>query len=426
MHVLIVGAGLGGLTLAQNLRKRDISYEIFERDANKDSRFQGWAIALHTWEPLHAYTKCPNHLATNREISITDDLIASMPSDLPDLKESTDHMSPLKLPTQICLYPAESAVRVGWQDSQETPFVRAERYRLRNWLSTNIPIQWGKRAQLITHDEDGVTVYFDDGTSAKGDILVGADGVKSIVRQNLLQKSHDELLKVIPLAAIVGRLTLSGQAFKRQLELSHGSYSLIDAECGYLTFCSLHDVAPDGKSARYYWIMSRSDPTIADPDHWLKKATQREKLDYVLDIMKNKDWKFREIFELTPVEGIKEETHVWRDLELASLPASRVVLMGDAAHVMTPFRGEGGYNTFLDAMALAKTLDQLAVDGGSRDMNKVQSAIGEYNAEMLERGVKSVRLSREWVDGSKVKDKQPLLAPMKVIPHSEVRVDVGA
>jgi hypothetical protein len=48
MHVLIVGAGLGGLTLAQNLRKRGISYEIFERDANKDSRFQGWAIALHT------------------------------------------------------------------------------------------------------------------------------------------------------------------------------------------------------------------------------------------------------------------------------------------------------------------------------------------------------------------------------------------
>ncbi len=48
MHVLIAGAGLGGLTLAQNLRKRGISYEIFERDEHKDARFQGWAIALHT------------------------------------------------------------------------------------------------------------------------------------------------------------------------------------------------------------------------------------------------------------------------------------------------------------------------------------------------------------------------------------------
>jgi len=48
MHVLIVGAGLGGLTLAQTLRKKGISYEIFERDVDNNGRFQGWAIALHT------------------------------------------------------------------------------------------------------------------------------------------------------------------------------------------------------------------------------------------------------------------------------------------------------------------------------------------------------------------------------------------
>jgi 2-polyprenyl-6-methoxyphenol hydroxylase-like FAD-dependent oxidoreductase len=45
-HVLILGAGLGGLTLAQTLRKRGITFEVFERDASIDARFQGWAIAL--------------------------------------------------------------------------------------------------------------------------------------------------------------------------------------------------------------------------------------------------------------------------------------------------------------------------------------------------------------------------------------------
>jgi ribulose 1,5-bisphosphate synthetase/thiazole synthase len=49
MHVLIVGAGFGGLTLAQTLRKQGITFEIFERDPSKDSRFQGWAIALHMY-----------------------------------------------------------------------------------------------------------------------------------------------------------------------------------------------------------------------------------------------------------------------------------------------------------------------------------------------------------------------------------------
>lgn len=49
MHVLIVGAGVGGLSLAQALRKQNVSFEIFERDDHADSRFQGWAIAMHSY-----------------------------------------------------------------------------------------------------------------------------------------------------------------------------------------------------------------------------------------------------------------------------------------------------------------------------------------------------------------------------------------
>ena len=51
--MLIVGAGIGGLTLAQSLRKQGISFEIFERDVDKNARFQGWAIALHTYDSTH-------------------------------------------------------------------------------------------------------------------------------------------------------------------------------------------------------------------------------------------------------------------------------------------------------------------------------------------------------------------------------------
>lgn len=48
-HVLIVGAGLGGLLLAQCLRKQGITFEIFERDASDDARSQGWAIGIHSY-----------------------------------------------------------------------------------------------------------------------------------------------------------------------------------------------------------------------------------------------------------------------------------------------------------------------------------------------------------------------------------------
>ncbi len=62
------------------------------------------------------------------------------------------------------------------------PIVRAERRRLRDWLATNIPVQWGRRVTRIEQDNDGISVYFKDGASAKGDILVGADGVNSVGR----------------------------------------------------------------------------------------------------------------------------------------------------------------------------------------------------------------------------------------------------
>ena len=45
--VLIVGGGLGGLALAQGLRKQGVAFEIFERDDTAVSRTQGWALSLH-------------------------------------------------------------------------------------------------------------------------------------------------------------------------------------------------------------------------------------------------------------------------------------------------------------------------------------------------------------------------------------------
>ena len=58
--------------------------------------------------------------------------------------------------------------------------IRAERHRLRHWLATNLQIQWGKRVARIQENAEDVEVFFEDGSSAKGDILVGADGIKSV------------------------------------------------------------------------------------------------------------------------------------------------------------------------------------------------------------------------------------------------------
>ena len=58
-------------------------------------------------------------------------------------------------------------------------FIRADRRKLREWLSTDIDINWNKKLTHYEQDSEGVEAFFEDGSSAKGDILVGADGVGS-------------------------------------------------------------------------------------------------------------------------------------------------------------------------------------------------------------------------------------------------------
>lgn len=66
------------------------------------------------------------------------------------------------------------------QDFPDSPIIRAENRRVRSWLSTNIPVQWGKHTESIAHDDDGVALSFKDGTTTRGDIVFGVAGIDSI------------------------------------------------------------------------------------------------------------------------------------------------------------------------------------------------------------------------------------------------------
>lgn len=65
------------------------------------------------------------------------------------------------------------------EDSPETPCIRASREQLRTILSTGVDVQWGKKVGRVEEVDDKVLIHFEDGTSASGDLLVGADGTHS-------------------------------------------------------------------------------------------------------------------------------------------------------------------------------------------------------------------------------------------------------
>lgn len=81
--ILIIGAGIVGLTIAQACRKEGIPYRIFERDPNAHAR-AGWAVALHWYFRINTYLiiQAPNLLTRSLPIFldlIPQDIVDSLP-----------------------------------------------------------------------------------------------------------------------------------------------------------------------------------------------------------------------------------------------------------------------------------------------------------------------------------------------------------
>lgn len=318
-HVLIVGAGLSGLTLAQILRKNGVSYEIFERDKSAEARAQGWAIALHG--PVLA------------------DLQEHMPDDIGPI-ECTNHLTPLEhLPAQFVFYHTEKPdMRIGVEDDDKGKIVRANRQRLRDWLRTNIPVQYDRRAVKVV--EDGrITVHFENGTSATGDILVGAEGSRSAIRKHILH--GQDVMRPLPIGSIVGEVELTGDDFARQLELAHSAYVVLDNGPASL-FAALNKVSPDGKMGYWYfilhWVDSEAARATNENAYWTVNATREELATFVRERVKDYPGHLRVLVDKTPVERYKRPGIVLQGVELSAeqLPAGRVMVIGDAAHSMTP------------------------------------------------------------------------------------------
>lgn len=318
-HVLIVGAGLSGLTLAQILRKNGVSYEIFERDESADARAQGWAIALHG--------------------PVLSDLKEHMPDDIGPI-ECTNHLTPLNLPAQFVFYHAQKpGMRIGVEDDDKGKIVRANRQRLRDWLQTHIPVKYDKRALRVDEHDEKVTVHFEDGSSATGDILVGAEGTRSAVRKHILH--GQDIMKPLPIGSIVGEIELTGDDFARQLELAHSAYVVIDDGPASL-FAALNRVSPDGKMGYWYfilhWVDARASKAADDDPFWTFSASRGALAAFVREKVKDYPDHLRVLVDKTPVERYRKPGIVLQGVELSAeqLPATRVMLIGDAAHSMTP------------------------------------------------------------------------------------------
>ncbi|TWB23777.1 FAD binding domain-containing protein [Nitrospirillum amazonense] len=170
--ILIVGAGLGGLSLAQSLSRAGIACEIFERDNAPFDRPQGYRLHLDG-DAINAAREVltPELWRLFEQTSQwTEPYTTILGTDLSVIK---------RLPTQDDLgdvWPATEA---------SARHANVDRATLRQILLAGLEnrIHFAKAIDRYESSDQGVTAHFSDGTSVTGDMLVGADGIRSTVRR---------------------------------------------------------------------------------------------------------------------------------------------------------------------------------------------------------------------------------------------------
>ena len=173
-RVLVIGGSLGGLLAANLLRHAGWDVTVFERNA-EDLTGRGAGISTH-----------PQLIEILQRVGI-------------DFDESMG----IKVDTVICL---DKSGRTYLE--AKTARTMSSWGRLYRSLRDPLPAdsyRLGKSLRHIEQDADGVTAVFADGSRVSGDLLVGADGVRSTVREQFLPEIEPQLRRIRRLARHAGR-----------------------------------------------------------------------------------------------------------------------------------------------------------------------------------------------------------------------------
>ncbi|WP_260427655.1 FAD-dependent monooxygenase [Burkholderia cenocepacia] len=364
IHVAIVGAGLGGLALAQALKQAGIAFDVYERDAAIDSRRQGYRIRID---------------ATGQRA-----LAACLPAGPAALfrASASQGTGAVRLATPR-LTPAHGHAPAGWHTAPDTADLSVNRLTLREILMAGIEdrVHVGHAVDRYRVLPDGrAHVTFASGTSGSVtcDVLVGADGIHSTLRAQLVPAAAPVRTGAL---CVYGRTRLptddpvfpeaAGLRAATTVIVADGCAAVLEdmrfrtdlpALAAHALPCSRFTPPDD----YFYWAAigpsSRFGLDDADPTPALA-ARIPAALQHVV-----RDWHpvLRRLLLDTPSDAVTA-LPVRRGRPDVALPAGPVTLLGDAIHAMSPAGGAGANTALRDAAALAARLaGQTANDGDIR------------------------------------------------------------
>jgi len=373
-HLAIIGGGIGGVALAVACLHRGIPFTLYERDSGFGTRSQGYGLTLQQ------ASKAIEGLGL---LSLEDGVF------------STRHVVHTTKGEVI----GEWGIR-KWQPADvETSVKRRNvhiarqslRLALLKQLREHDAVKWGHH--LIDFKEcenEGVDLNFRvDGQmkSAKADLVVGADGIRSTVRKLLIGEETTPL-NYLGCIVILGICPLA---------------DLDDIESSLLDSATVFQTANGNE--RIYMMPFASDSVMWQlsfpmPEEEAKALNALGPQALKDEACRRTQWHdpIPQILAATQVTQVSGYPVYDRPLLKSELlgKGKKITLIGDAAHPMSPFKGQGANQALLDALSLARMISIGCRPLSQwRDAGIQKSVLAEFESEMLVRSASKVKDSAD-------------------------------
>ncbi|MBL7852611.1 MAG: FAD-dependent monooxygenase [Cyclobacteriaceae bacterium] len=308
----ILGGGIGGLSLAIALQKKGLQVTVYE--------------SAPVYKPLGAgLGLAANAVKAYQEIGISDRVVEAGKK----LKHAFGKEPDGKIISQTDIEAMTD--RFGVLNS--FTIHRADLHEVLFGLLNPGTVINGKSAVGVSQDSEGVSVSFSDGTSAKADYLIAADGVHSVVRQSLLPGSAPRYAGYTCWRAVTDGLPEGMNPDEMSETWGRGRRFGVVPLTGN----------------RVYWFATLNAP----PNDPAMRAARRNELRQFFDGF---HFPIPQLLDMT-----RDDQIIWNDIidlkPINRFAFGRMVLIGDAAHATTPNLGQGACMAIEDAATLANALE---------------------------------------------------------------------
>ncbi|KAF9310257.1 hypothetical protein BG003_008763 [Podila horticola] len=321
-HVLISGAGLGGLTLAMALEKAKIPYTVLERAAKV--KHLGASLALNS-----------NVIPALSQFGL-----------LPEIEKLSKPVYSLDMYREDLSLIGAFDVKI-YKDVTGFENVICSRPMMYDLLLSKVPganIHMNSKVVSVNQDHDSVTVQCADGTSYRGDILIGADGAYSTVRQSLYE-------------------TLEKDGMLPETDKGGLGWTTSTVHGNKISWSCLLQLDAD----------PRKDDLLANAE-WGPNANQAM-IDEIYNFPIKNGGVLGHLIDSTDPELISK---VYIEEKIfGTWNHGRIALLGDACHKMQPSAGQGAVNAMQDAIILANCIYD--IEGLS--VENISAALQDYREQ---------------------------------------------